>query len=703
MINSLSVLTPEISVSSQYPLWLTLFCLAFGFGLSYFLYRRSRIFEEISDRIRYVLLILRGSYLSVLAFLLISPFVLSRDPEVEKPLLVLGLDNSSSVAHLSDSAALNALDDEIRSFREKLEDRFEIRQFHYGEDVVFGREKSDYADRTTDMSMFYDDVRNKYENRNVALMVLTSDGQYNRGQNPLYYSAPMPFQVHYVALGDTIPRKDLWLGKVRHNRIAFLGNTFEIEVEVGASLLENESSRLQILSNGKSYAEKNLTITNNDFQQKISFEIPADEVGLQRYEVFCQPVEGEVSEANNRKFIYVEVLEGRQEILILTAAPHPDVAAMMSAINTSKNFRARSSTILKFNGNFSDFDLLILNQLPTNLRSKGQLSDEARNIPKLFLLGAGSDIRSFNDWSAGLKIQSFRNQYNEAFPQKNEAFQFFSIDADNAESIAEFPPLKVPFANFIQQGNLNAMYFQKIGKVETEYPLIAFHEQEGEKQGIILGEGIWRWRLYDKRLNGSTEVFDELIQKMVQYLSLREDRSRFRVDVEPSYFENTQVVIGAEYYDKTYELNNDFDARLSLKNEDGETFEFAFLRHRDSYRADLGRLESGEYTWHAELNDGERSYTKEGEFRIKALQLEMNQLQADHSFLYNLAQKQGGSLLYPGQLDQFADEVLKEDKFKPVLHYKERMRELISFPWLLVVFILLFSSEWFIRKWLGLS
>jgi len=189
----------------------------------------------------------------------------------------------------------------------------------------------------------------------------------------------------------------------------------------------------------------------------------------------------------------------------------------------------------------------------------------------------------------------------------------------------------------------------------------------------------------------------------VQYLSITEDKSRFRIEVEPAFFENSQVIINAEFYDKAYELSNEFEAEFNIQLEGGASFEYGFLKFNDIYQVDLGKLKSGEYRWTASVNDGNDVFKKSGRFSIKPIQLEKNKLQTDHAFLYNLSQKQGGNMLYPEDLSSFADEILNEIKYKPVLHYKERMKELISFPWLFVFLLLLFSTEWFIRKYLGLN
>jgi hypothetical protein len=39
------------------------------------------------------------------------------------------------------------------------------------------------------------------------------------------------------------------------------------------------------------------------------------------------------------------------------------------------------------------------------------------------------------------------------------------------------------------------------------------------KIAVLIGEGIWRWRLNEFADTGNTVAFDELFSKLVQYLS----------------------------------------------------------------------------------------------------------------------------------------------------------------------------------------
>ena len=65
---------------------------------------------------------------------------------------------------------------------------------------------------------------------------------------------------------------------------------------------------------------------------------------------------------------------------------------------------------------------------------------------------------------------------------------------------------------------------KKIGQVNTSFPLIAFSSSLTSKNAVIFGEGIWRWRIYDNMINQNTQIFDELIAKILKYLATKEEK-----------------------------------------------------------------------------------------------------------------------------------------------------------------------------------
>ncbi|MFC7669384.1 hypothetical protein ACFQT0_19980 [Hymenobacter humi] len=62
-------------------------------------------------------------------------------------------------------------------------------------------------------------------------MVLLSDGLVNQGRSPAY--SDYNFPIYSVAVGDTVPKRDLRLTGLTYNRVAFSGNRFPLEAEPG--------------------------------------------------------------------------------------------------------------------------------------------------------------------------------------------------------------------------------------------------------------------------------------------------------------------------------------------------------------------------------------------------------------------------------------------------------------------------------------
>ena len=129
----------------------------------------------------------------------------------------------------------------------------------------------------------------------------------------------------------------------------------------------------------------------------------------------------------------------------------------------------------------------------------------------------------------------------------------------------------------------------------STFDILFFQEQE-KKVGVVSGEGIWRWRLHDFMSNENQNAFDELVNKTVQFLAVKEDKSKFRVFTENNYFENQEVQFRAELYNQSYELVNEPEIKLNVKDAEGKEFKFLFNRTMQAYVLNAGRFPAGQYT-----------------------------------------------------------------------------------------------------------
>ena len=68
---------------------------------------------------------------------------------------------------------------------------------------------------------------------------------------------------------------------------------------------------------------------------------------------------GEENTNNNSEDFFVEILESRQKILLLTESVHPDIFALTSAIEQNDNYEVHQQFVKEFNGDYSPYSLLI--------------------------------------------------------------------------------------------------------------------------------------------------------------------------------------------------------------------------------------------------------------------------------------------------------------------------------------------------------
>jgi hypothetical protein len=114
------------------------------------------------------------------------------------------------------------------------------------------------------------------------------------------------------------------------------------------------------------------------------------------------------------------------------------------------------------------------------------------------------------------------------------------------------------------------LFKQKIGNVETNYPLLAFNDEAGRKTAALTGEGLWRWQLAEYREFGNHHAVEELLSQTVQYLTANANRQRFRVYAAKNVFdEGENVLLNAELYNDALELINTPDVKINLKEPDG--------------------------------------------------------------------------------------------------------------------------------------
>ncbi len=680
---------------SNYPWYYTLLCFVAGFVFSAMLYVRDKQNAERSKALLYALAALRFVSVSLIALLLLDVFIKRLVNETEKPVIIVAQDNSSSITAGKDSADVkNTYTAALSEFIHAVKEKYDVRTYQFDSESR-PSENFDFKGKETDLSKLFSDLENNYANKNIGAIVLATDGIYNKGTNPLYSIDRFNAPVYTIALGDTVPLKDVWIQSLNHNQVAYLGNSFPLEVVVNAIDLKDKQVSVSVSHAGKVLKSENITLTSNSFNKTLNFLLDADKAGIQKYTVSISTLEEDKNKQNNTQSFVIDVIDNREKVLILANAPHPDVAAIEQSISAAQTYEVEVGLVNEFTKPLKPYSLIILHQVG-NLPQRIANELKANNQSVFFI---GNEVVNFGTGLNAKKISDPRKNDAEAVYRKE--FPLFTVSSELQGYFKEFPAVKCNFNSNLVANGANLLLTQNIGVVETEEPLFVFFENSGVKSAGFLGDGLWRWSMRDYADHGNHNLFNELISKTVQYLSVKADKSFFRVYTKKIINENEALDFTAEVYNQSYELVTEPDVTLVLKDEKGKSYNYTFTKKQSMYSLSAGRFPAGEYSYVASVKYGDKLYTKSGMVIVKEIVSEKINTVANHQLLYQMAKQSGGKLYYKDQLKQLEKDILSSDTIKSITYSHKQLTDLVNLQWIFYIILVLLSIEWFLRKYNG--
>ncbi len=693
------------SIHFDYPTSYLLLCAGIAIVFALVLYFRDQRWADKSQILPFILGTLRGLVVFILSVLLLSPFLTYFEEKTEEPVVILAIDNSESMRTGPDT-----LLPQLRQLPSKL--REELKSFEHVQ-ITFGEEVNpldslDFNESKTDISSVFDFVKNDLQGRNIAGIVLVSDGMYNLGQNPQYAISDLNAPIFPIAMGDTSTKKDISLVDLFHNEIAYRGDHFLVEADVKAEACQGSETTISLYAfedgKPKRVGQKQVSIDQTSYFNTFEFKTKAEVAGVQKFMVTVSGVDGESTIENNSKIFYIDVIDGRQKVLLVGGAPHPDLTAMKQSLTANENYEVDVILPKDELPELKEYDVLILHQTPFK-KSKPAYLDAVLNsdLPKLFVTGLDTDFKQLNQLNTGLDVNIKRGSANTVSPRPNPNFNAFSFSEENANRLANYPPLETPFADFNISAGGQTMFYQNIGNVSTQFPLITLGRTNREaRTAFILGEGFWRWRLYEFDRSGAKGPADQLLGQIIQYLSVTDDKRRFISETGKSlYDENEPIQFRAEFYNKNYELINSPDVFIELRSSEGDSYRYTMSKKDDFYTLNAGFLPIGDYSYSATLTWNGEDFNHTGKFAIKEIQLELYRTTADHNLLRLLANESGGSVMEFNELTIDLQKIRESDTAQAILYSQPTTRALINLPIIFALIMILLTIEWFTRRWVG--
>ena len=680
--------------------WFIPLCLLAGGLYAFVLYQKNANWSKTQN-----LLMSTFRFLSVslLCLLLLNFLIRQITQTVQKKTVVLAIDNSQSM-NVSGQKILSDLAVNLNKLKEDLvEKEYNVAFSSLNEETNQNLEGLKFDKKTTNLSSLLSGVKNAYEGENLTDVVLISDGIANQGISPA--SENFNFVVHTVGLGDTIPKKDLAVKSVYANKVAYLGNKFPVQADVSAFGFSGKSANVYLKQGGKILDKQNVVFKQNDEVKTVSFNTTATQIGVQHLVVEVDILGGEFSNRNNHQDVYVEVIDGKEKILLLALSPHPDIKALKSIIEKNENYEL-DIKILTENPSpdvlSKSYDLLILHQLPDYFNSYANIFKPIidKGTPTMFVLGNQSGTTYLNQLNQVMQINSQAGQSDKVTGTYNQAFKSLNFDAEKMQLINKLPQISVPFGEFKLLPNSEVLLYQKVGSVQTQKPLFVVNTG-AKKSAIFTGEGLWSWRLEEYQLTEKQEVVDDLVLKVLQFISAKDDKRKLRIyPINTEFLLGEKVVFETEIYNAIYEKLYNLPIKLEIKDEKGTTRNFSYSTTADNSKFEISSLPAGVYRYRASTTVLGKSEVSSGEFVIRDIQLENLNLTADFDVLRQLSAKTSGKFFKNNQFEEIKQTILNH-KVPEKIDATEDLKEMINLRWIFFLILGLLTAEWVFRKYLG--
>ena len=636
------------------------------------------------------LFFLKALSLFLLLLLLINPIIKTTTYQNTKPTLSVLVDHSKSIEFFNEAVSVKDIVNQLKT-NNSLNDKFALENFGFGDNL-----------QVTDSVFFNANETNIYKaingldnlnKRKNAPIILITDGNQTIGNDYEFISSNK--KIYPIVVGDTTIYKDLKITQVNVNKYSYIKNKFPVEVILNYQGKESITTKFSIFNGAKIVFTKNITFSKEVNSKIITTNLTSTKEGLNYYTASLQKIENEKNTQNNTKNFSVEVIDEQTKILIVTAVLHPDIGAIKKAIESNKQRAVDVFLISEFKNQINDYQLVTVYN-PNN-KFNNLLNEIKQNNSNFILVtGTNTDWNFLNKQQLGFSKKHINQTENYGANYNSSFLTFLQKDI----GFDQFAPLEDKFGEVIFSKDHQNLLTQKINGIQTEQPLLSVLDVNNQKISVVFGEGIWKWRASSFLNTNSFQEFDQFIGNLVQFTASNKKRSRLEVNTDNLYPANSNINISAFYTDKNYK----FDARASIEititnTATKEVKKLPLSLINNSYQVSVDNLISGDYIFSLEVLG--QNIKKYGKFKISDYQIEEQFTSANKNKLQKLASKTGGKLYYKNQIESLIQHLIEDKTYFTTQKSIEKEQNLIDWKWILFLVVVLFTAEWFIRKYFG--
>jgi hypothetical protein len=562
-------------------------------------------------------------------------------------------------------------------------------------------------------------------------MILVSDGTATTGSDPVATARRLGIPIETVKLGSSDPVPDLAVSRVRANLEAFAGEATPVDALVRLQGFDPTTVPVTIedVTEGEvKVAEARAPLAAGGAETKVSLNFVPTKVGLRFFQVQVPSLPGEAASANNRRVFAMDVREEKTGVLLLSgeltwdhtfirrALEEDSTLAVLPAMRQGNAFRSaggrRPIPSLDAAG-LRTVRVIVLDHV-----ASGQLGHAVLEAVATFVRGGGglvlitgSKRGSLSQWE-GTPLESVLPAESggggpegetpvslAAAAHRHVLFDPTVPGAAPLDAWRDLPPLAIA----PDLGGLKADG-EALLVDGRNLPVLSWHQAGQGRVLLLAAGGIWRWQFTTNAQSSGAGILPPWWRRAAHWLARPTVEGQVDIRPEKSVIPRGQkITFVAHINDENYRPVANAAVDVAITPADtthgARSTRIELSGNQGFLTGSAGTLPPGHYRYRGRAHAGKTELPPmNGTFVVDSLGVEMERLEADHETMERVATASGGRVWAPDSL-RGLDQALTQ---QAVAHEERSQVVLWDHPLVFVIFVLLVSAEWLLRRRRGL-
>lgn len=717
---------PSVDLSFSYHFLFIVAGLAVAFGIAFLSYRNPVPPQPPARRNLFIALRTLGMWLLML--LIGQPVISLVERSVVPPIVDVLVDNSESLTLTDGRGSRRELlhralrSPEWSSLASSADVRWSLFDHSRRSMEPWSPDSLRSDGDRSDIAGAFHDLRIGSGGRRPAAVVLITDGNSTTPTNPLYEAQAFGVPVFSIGVGDTNDPRDLRVSQLLSNSTAYAGTRVPVNVVLHGSNVAGEQAEVRLLHRGRTVDRATVTLEAGSRDQRVTLSFVPDSAGLHRSTVSVSRLPNEITFVNNTATFLTRVLSDKMRVLLLSSAPNQDAAFLLRSLASDSNVTVTARTGTPQGAYLegpltpdlmrrSDLIVIVGNPPAAAGQTVAQmlLREEFLRKPVWFLpqrTGApdrNSPLESILPARVEQAVQAEMTVF-VVVPEPKRLHPIFRVPSAGADAWSSLPPVFRSQTSVRPRPDAEVLATIRMGSTVLQDPLLVVRNAEGRRTVMLTGYGIWRWKLLAPSEDPGGLLYDQFVSNVVRWLTAADDERRFRVTPDRDAFSSLEAPsFTGQVYDESLQPVDGADVLITATSADATSSIVLSPLGNGQYAGTSTLLPPGDYTYTATARAGAVTLGEDrGTFSVGGLDPEFVETKMNRLSLEGLSSRTGGVYFDVGGMEGLADRIRGVAGFQPVELVQRSDVDLWSNPWMLGLVVLLFSTEWFLRKRAGM-